>query len=189
MLSVETLGLCKQRTRLPRVELARGALVDCKFCCWFYLPNSSGARAAPRNAWPARVERIVTNLSRYPFVAGCVAPMRSVTYTSLFGSAPWSPFWLIIDVIAQVVAVPSWLTTPAMLPHPPVARSMDAGRSGPFWMTYSRTQTPFAILSSLRKAFNEFFAHRLARLGRRKEDLCRILREPAAGEGLWAPVR
>src|SRR5580704_1882737 len=67
--------------------------------CGFYL-SPSGARATPRKASPARAERMVTNRSRSPCVASWVALMRSVTLTSLLGSAPLSPLLLIVDVIA-----------------------------------------------------------------------------------------
>ena len=64
-LSIETVtSLCEQGKRLPETSshgepwLAANAVVG------FYLPSSSGARATPRNASPARAERIVTNRSR-----------------------------------------------------------------------------------------------------------------------------
>ena len=41
--------------------------------------------------------------------------------TSLFGSAPWSPLPLIVDVMAQIVAVPSSLMRPVRLRRPSVA--------------------------------------------------------------------
>ncbi len=46
--------------------------------------------------------------------------------TSLFGSAPWSPLPLTVEVIAQIVAVPSRLTRPVRLRRPSVAG--DHGR-------------------------------------------------------------
>jgi hypothetical protein len=51
-----------------------------------------------------------------------VAASLSVIATSLFGSAPWSPFPLTVEVIAYMVAVvPSLLTVPVMLRSPSVA--------------------------------------------------------------------
>ncbi len=50
-----------------------------------------------------------------------VALTRSVISTSLFGSAPWSPLPLTVDVTAQIVTVPLWLTRPVMFRSPSVA--------------------------------------------------------------------
>ena len=50
-----------------------------------------------------------------------VAESRSVMATTLFGSAPWSPLPLTVDVSAQIVAVPFRLTRPVMLRRPSVA--------------------------------------------------------------------
>ena len=44
-----------------------------------------------------------------------------MTVTSWFGSAPWSPLPLTVEVTAQIVAVPSRLTRPVMLRRPSVA--------------------------------------------------------------------
>ena len=41
--------------------------------------------------------------------------------TSLFGSAPWSPPPLTVEVMAQIVTVPFGLTRPVMLRRPSVA--------------------------------------------------------------------
>lgn len=68
--------------------------------CISFVYLSSGAKATPRNASPARAERMVANLSRCPSVAACVALIWSVTFTSLLGSAPLSPLLLIVEVIA-----------------------------------------------------------------------------------------
>jgi len=45
----------------------------------------------------------------------------SVIATSKFGSAPWSSFPLTVEVIAQMVTVPSSFTLPVMLRRPSVA--------------------------------------------------------------------
>ncbi len=50
-----------------------------------------------------------------------VAAMLSVIETSSFGSAPWSPLPLTVEVSAQMVAVPLGLTSPVMLRSPAVA--------------------------------------------------------------------
>ena len=54
----------------------------------------------------------------------------SVTSTSLFGSAPWSPLPLTVEVTAQIVTVPLWLTRPVMLRSPSVAGAHRAGSAG-----------------------------------------------------------
>ena len=62
--------------------------------------------------------RTVVKLS----VAGrLVAAKLSVIATSLFGSAPWSPFPLTVEVTPQIVTVPSPFTRPVMLRRPSVA--------------------------------------------------------------------
>ena len=45
----------------------------------------------------------------------------SVIATSLFGSAPWSPLPLTVEVMAQMVTVPLGLTRPVMSRRPSVA--------------------------------------------------------------------
>jgi hypothetical protein len=45
----------------------------------------------------------------------------SVMATSLFGSAPWSPFPLTVEVTAQIVTVPLRPRRPVMLRRPSVA--------------------------------------------------------------------
>ena len=52
---------------------------------------------------------------------GVVADGVSVIVTSWFGSAPWSPLPLTVEVIAQIVTVPLALTRPVMLRSPSVA--------------------------------------------------------------------
>ncbi len=52
---------------------------------------------------------------------GPVALSASVTATTWLGSAPWSPLPLIVEVVAQMVTVPSPLTWPIMLRRPSVA--------------------------------------------------------------------
>ena len=59
---------------------------------------------------------------RKPSHAGAdVAPSWSVISTSLFGSAPWSPPPLTVEVTAQMVTVPLRLTWPVMFRRPSVA--------------------------------------------------------------------
>ena len=72
----------------------------------------------PRSASPERAVRSVAKLSP---AGSVVADSVSVTITSLFGSAPWSPLPLTVEVIAQIVTVPSRLTRPVMLRRPSVA--------------------------------------------------------------------
>ena len=47
--------------------------------------------------------------------AGEAALGWSVVVTSLFGSAPWSPLPLTVEVMAQIVTEPSGLTRPVSL--------------------------------------------------------------------------
>jgi hypothetical protein len=60
-------------------------------------------------------------------VGKVVSLTRSVTFTSLLGSAPVSPLALMVDVMAKMVTVPSKLCRPAMLRQPPVAGLSEAG--------------------------------------------------------------
>src|SRR5271168_497075 len=73
--------------------------------CAGYRPNPpskpSGASATPRSTSRALALRIVTKRPRWPSALGRVESlMRSVTLTSLLGSAPVSPFGLIVEVMA-----------------------------------------------------------------------------------------
>src|SRR5262249_10566603 len=54
----------------------------------------------------------------------------SVIVTSLFGSAPWSPLPLTVDVMAYLVAVPSPFTTPVRLRRPSVAGAHGSSVAG-----------------------------------------------------------
>ena len=62
----------------------------------------AGANEIPRSASPACAARSVVKRPQPLELLGerLVAFRRSVTVTSLFGSAPWSPFVLIVEVIA-----------------------------------------------------------------------------------------
>ena len=77
-----------------------------------------GVNEMPRSASPKAAVRIVLKLSPPGSV---VAESLSVIITSLFGSAPWSPLPLTVEVIAQMLTVPSWLTRPVRLRKPSVA--------------------------------------------------------------------
>ena len=72
----------------------------------------------PRSTSANLAVRAVRKLSP---AAGAVAASGSVISTSLFGSAPWSPPPLTVEVTAQMVAVPSRFTRPVMLRSPSVA--------------------------------------------------------------------
>ena len=91
-----------------------------------------GANEIPRSTSPDAAVRSVMNVSP----AGSVAADKlSVITTSWFGSTPWSPFPLTVEVIAHTVTVPSAFTRPVMLRRPSVGRpyrsSPDRGaRSG-----------------------------------------------------------
>ncbi len=68
-----------------------------------------GVNETPRSTSANCAVRRVTKDS----LAGRVSAAKSsVIMTSLFGPAPWSPLPLTIDVIAQIVTVPSRLTRP-----------------------------------------------------------------------------
>jgi hypothetical protein len=54
-------------------------------------------------------------------VGSAVAARLSVIETSAFGSAPWSPLPLTVEVVAQIVTVPSALTLPVRFRSPSVA--------------------------------------------------------------------
>jgi hypothetical protein len=76
-----------------------------------------GVKDTPRSTSPERADWNVRKLS-----AGRVcAPSLSVMATTLFGSAPWSPLPLTVEVTAQMVAVPFGLTRPVMFRSPSVA--------------------------------------------------------------------
>jgi hypothetical protein len=65
MLWIVVSRFVRTRKKAPRFEMVRGAFVGChNSFVGFYLSPPSGARATPRNASPARAERIVTNVSR-----------------------------------------------------------------------------------------------------------------------------
>ena len=71
----------------------------------------------PRSTSPERADSKVAKLS-----AGSVcAPGLSVMATTLFGSAPWSPPPLTVEVTPQIVTVPFRLTWPVMFRNPSVA--------------------------------------------------------------------
>jgi|GEM_PF-5787304 len=76
-----------------------------------------GVKETPRSTSPKPAERTVVKLSEEP---GAVAPRRSVSDTSFFGFAPWSPSPLTVEVMPQIVAVPSGFTRPSMLRRPSV---------------------------------------------------------------------
>ena len=63
-------------------------------------PPIRGVNETPRNTRPRPAVRIVRKLSP---VAGRAAFSGSVISTSLFGSAPWSPPPLAVEMMAQIV--------------------------------------------------------------------------------------
>jgi GNAT superfamily N-acetyltransferase len=77
-----------------------------------------GVNDTPRRTSRAPAARTVRNDSAAP---GALADSRSVIATSLFGSAPWSPLPLTVEVMAQIVTVPSRFTRPVMFRSPSVA--------------------------------------------------------------------
>src|SRR3984957_18272875 len=77
-----------------------------------------GVNETPRITSANLAVRTVRKLSP---AAGAAAVSGSVISTSLFGSAPWSPPPLTVEVTAQIVAVPFGLTRPVMLRRPSVA--------------------------------------------------------------------
>ena len=77
-----------------------------------------GVNETPRRTSAKPAVRTVVKLS---VVGRLVAAKLSVIMTSLFGSAPWSPFPLTVEVTAQIVTVPSPFTRPVMLRRPSVA--------------------------------------------------------------------
>src|ERR1035441_7467524 len=87
--------------------------------------RSPGDNATPRNTSPALALRIVLKWPRPSSVGRVESLTRSLTFTSLFGSAPVSPLALIVDVMAKMVTVPSPLCLPAVVGQPPVAGSME----------------------------------------------------------------
>src|ERR1039458_8298307 len=76
-----------------------------------------GVNETPRSTWPNPAVRSVAKLS----APGAVAASWSVMVTSWLGSAPWSPSPLTVEVMAQIVTVPSGLTRPVMFRRPSVA--------------------------------------------------------------------
>jgi hypothetical protein len=81
-------------------------------------PPIRGVNETPRSNRPKPAVRIVRKLSP---VAGRAAFSGSVISTSLFGSAPWSPPPLTVEMMAQIVTVPLGLTRPVMLRSPSAA--------------------------------------------------------------------
>ena len=77
-----------------------------------------GVNETPRRTSSMPAVRTVVKLS---VVGRLVAAKLSVIMTSLFGSAPWSPFPLTVEVTPQIVTVPSPFTRPVMLRRPSVA--------------------------------------------------------------------
>jgi len=87
---------------------------------------AAGANATPRKTSPATAVRRVVNCS-LAATAGSVLERTSVMDTSLFGSAPWSPLALMVEVTAQMVTVPSLFTLPVRLRRPSVAGFSEVG--------------------------------------------------------------
>src|SRR5580658_5871931 len=94
---------------------------------------------------------MVEKRPRYPPEGRLVSLTRSVTLTSLLGSAPVSPLALIVEVMAKIVTVPSKLCRPVILRQPPVAGLSEEGYPStlygtpmfnPFCRMYCRTQVP-----------------------------------------------
>src|ERR1039458_2983467 len=85
-----------------------------------------GVNATPRRTSPYLAALTMVNCSPEA-AAGLVLARRSVMETKRFGSAPWSALLLTVDVVAQIVAVPSALTRPVMLRRPAVAGFSDDG--------------------------------------------------------------
>src|SRR5579862_4315605 len=81
---------------------------------------AAGVRHTPRKTSPAFALRIVVNCSPAATL-GSMFASTSVIATSLFGSAPGSPLLEIVEVIPQIVTVPSPFTLPAILRIPSVA--------------------------------------------------------------------
>src|SRR6202012_1079896 len=82
-----------------------------------------GVNEMPRSTSPDFAVRKAVKLS---LAGGVVALSFSLIITSLFGSAPWSPPPLTVEVMAQMLTVPLGLTWPVMLRRPSVAG--DHGR-------------------------------------------------------------
>src|SRR6202035_2887279 len=66
-------------------------------------PRSWGAKDTPRSTSPDFAERMVLKCPSPSPVGKLVALRTSVTLTNLFGSAPWSPLLLIVEVTAKMV--------------------------------------------------------------------------------------
>jgi hypothetical protein len=77
-----------------------------------------GVNDTPRTTWSYIAGATVRNDS---WAGRAVALRLSVTETSWFGSAPWSPPPLTVEVTAQIVTVPLGLTGPVRLRRPSVA--------------------------------------------------------------------
>jgi hypothetical protein len=76
-----------------------------------------GVKDTPRSTSPERAAWKVRKLS----AGSACAPGLSVMVTTLFGSAPWSPPPLTVEVTPQMVTVPFRLTWPVMFRNPSVA--------------------------------------------------------------------
>src|SRR5581483_11424444 len=85
-----------------------------------------GVRETPRRTSPAAAVRSVVNCS-LAAEAALVLARTSLMLTSLFGSAPLSPLALTVEVVAQIVTVPSGFTFPAMLRRPSVEGFSEVG--------------------------------------------------------------
>ncbi|HEY6493783.1 MAG TPA: helix-turn-helix transcriptional regulator, partial [Trebonia sp.] len=77
-----------------------------------------GVKDTPRTTWSSRGATTAPNFSAD---GSAVAPTLSVIETSWFGSAPWSPPPLTVEVTAQIVTVPLALTLPVRFRRPSVA--------------------------------------------------------------------
>jgi hypothetical protein len=86
-----------------------------------------GVNETPRRTWSKPAVRTVVKLS---VVGRLIAAKVSVIMTSLFGSAPWSPFPLTVEVTPQIVTVPSSFTWPVMLRSEIPGLSLSSGTPG-----------------------------------------------------------
>ena len=86
-----------------------------------------GAKATPRRTSPWPADWSVVKLS-FAACPGVVKARVSVIPTSLFGSAPWSPEALTVEVMPKSETLPSLFTVPVRFRRPSVAGSSWAGR-------------------------------------------------------------
>ena len=86
-----------------------------------------GVKLIPRSTVRFAAARTVVKRS---LPGSAVARTASVVTTSWFGSAPWSPLPLTVDVIAQMLTVPSRLTRPVMFRSPSVAGAQGRAVTG-----------------------------------------------------------